>query len=74
MTTADIIAAAVPYAVQALVAIALGTWAAWHLYRAWRLRMHREWEAGRPSYRRVLAEVRRERKRHGVPASFEEAA
>lgn len=30
MTTPDIVAAAVPYAVQALVAIALGTYGWWH--------------------------------------------
>lgn len=74
MTTTRIIVAAIPFAVPALVAIGLGTWAAWHQHRNWRLAMHREWLARRPSYRGVLREVRKHREKHGTPASFEEAA
>ncbi len=74
MTTPQIIAAAVPFAVPALFAIGLGTWAAWHQHRNWRLAMHREWLSRRPSYRAVLSQTRLARQRRGAPASFEEAA
>lgn len=74
MTVSQAIAASLPYTVPLLVAVVLGTWAAWHLYRSWRLAMHREWLARRPSYRSVLAETRADRDSRGAPASFEVAA
>ena len=60
-------------AVPLLAAVLLGTWAAWQYAHAAAVAEIRA-TGPRPSYRRVLAEVRKERARTGVPASFEEAA